>query len=113
MFVFWNFRCKFAHEKRYKTKETDNKSITNQSKENYELSYGRYHVGVGNPIELREAQVQYQDAMLQYYNALYQFNSAKAELEKFIGKNLTDDEVQLDIDKNKKKKKPRSKKHLN
>ncbi len=74
-----------------------------QAKENYELSYGRYKVGVGNPVELKEAQVQYKDAMLQYYNALYQFNSARAELEKFIGKNLTDGEVQLDLDKKTKK----------
>ena len=59
-----------------------------QAKENYELSYGRYKVGVGNPVELKEAQVQYQDAMLRYYNSLYQFNSARADLEKFIGKNL-------------------------
>lgn len=80
-----------------------------QAKENYELSYGRYKVGVGNPVELKDAQVQYQDAMLQYYNSLFQFNSARAELEKFIGKNLTDGEVQLDLGK-KKKKKTRSKK---
>lgn len=76
-----------------------------QAKENYELSYGRYKVGVGNPVELKEAQVQYQDAMLQYYNSLYQFNSARAELEKFIGRNLTDGEVELDLGKTKKKKK--------
>ena len=75
-----------------------------QAKENYELSYGRYQVGVGNPVELKEAQVQYQDAMLQYYNSLYQFNSARAELEKFIGKNLVDGEVQLDMGKKNKKK---------
>jgi len=75
-----------------------------QSKENYELSYGRYKVGVGNPVELKEAQVQYQDSMLKYYNALYQFNSARAELEKFIGKNITDGEIQLNLGKTKKKK---------
>ncbi len=80
-----------------------------QAKENYELSYGRYKVGVGNPVELKEAQVQYQDAMLRYYNSLYQFNSAKAELEKFIGKNLVDGEVELDLsDKKSKKKKKKS-----
>jgi outer membrane protein TolC len=67
-----------------------------QAKENYELSYGRYKVGVGNPVELKEAQVQYQDAMLQYYNSLYQYNSARAELEKFIGKNITSGEVKLE-----------------
>lgn len=76
-----------------------------QAKENYELSYGRYKVGVGNPVELKEAQVQYQDAMLKYYNSLYQFNSARAELEKFIGKNIADGEVQLELDdKNTKRK---------
>ena len=77
-----------------------------QAKENYELSYGRYKVGVGNPVELKEAQVQYQDAMLKYYNSLYQYNAARAELEKFIGKNLADGEVELDLnDKDSKKKK--------
>lgn len=76
-----------------------------QAKENYELSYGRYKVGVGNPVELKEAQVQYQDAMLKYYNSLYQFNSARADLEKFIGKNIAEGEVELDTNllKNKKR----------
>lgn len=81
-----------------------------QAKENYELSYGRYKVGVGNPVELKEAQVQYQNAMLQYYNSLYQFNSARAELEKFIGKNISNDEIELDTSNGKKTKK-RSKKN--
>ena len=76
-----------------------------QAKENYELSYGRYKVGVGNPVELKEAQVAYQNAMLQYYNSLFQFNSARAELEKYIGKNISDGEIKLDIDKKKNTKK--------
>ena len=66
-----------------------------QAKENYELSYGRYHVGVGNPIELKEAQVQYQNAMLVYYQTLYDYNAAKATLEKSIGRNIADGEVEL------------------
>lgn len=81
-----------------------------QAKENYELSYGRYKVGVGNPIELKEAQVQYQDAMLKYYNSLYQYNTSRAELEKFIGRNVTDGEVRLDLE-NKKNSKKKSKKN--
>lgn len=81
-----------------------------QSKENYDLSFGRYNVGVGNPVELKEAQVQYQDAMLKYYNSLYQFNSARANLEKFIGKNIADGEVQLENDSCKKTSKKRKKK---
>jgi len=80
-----------------------------QAKENYELSYGRYKVGVGNPVELKEAQVQYQDAMLRYYNSLYQFNNARADLERFIGRNICDGEVQLDTDNECKKKKNKHK----
>lgn len=82
-----------------------------QAKENYELSYGRYKVGVGNPVELKEAQVQYQDALLNYYNSLFQFNSARADLEKFIGKNIADGEVQLDVSTPASKKKKSSKKN--
>lgn len=70
-----------------------------QAKENYELSYGRYRVGEANPTELKDAQINYQQAQLSYYNALYQYNSAKAQLEKSIGKNLaaqTDDIIELE-----------------
>lgn len=80
-----------------------------QAKENYELSYGRYKVGVGNPVELKEAQVAYQNAMLQYFNSLAQYNSSKADLEKYIGKNLAEGELKLDLEKEKVSKK-RSKK---
>ena len=59
-----------------------------QAKENYELSYGRYRVGEADPTELKDAQINYQHAQFNYYNALYQYNSAKASLEKSIGKNL-------------------------
>lgn len=62
-----------------------------QSKENYELSYGRYRVGEASPTELKDAQINYQQAQLSYYNALYQYNSSKAELEKAIGKNIAAD----------------------
>lgn len=72
-----------------------------QAKENYELSYGRYRVGEANPIELKEAQTTYQTAQLNYYGALYQYNSAKAALEKAIGKNLAskaDEDIELQLD---------------
>lgn len=70
-----------------------------QAKENYELSYGRYRVGEANPTELKDAQINYQQAQLSYYQALYQYNSAKAQLEKSVGKNLApqaDDIIELE-----------------
>lgn len=77
-----------------------------QAKENYDLSYGRYKVGVGDPIELKEAQVQYQNAQLTYYQTMYEYNAARATLEKSIGKNLaSSEEVELNTTSKKIKKK--------
>ena len=78
-----------------------------QAKENYELSNGRYKVGVGNPIELKEAQVEYQNAMLTYYQTMFDYNASKATLEKNIGRNIANGEVELKRDccKQKRKKK--------
>ena len=76
-----------------------------QARENYELSSGRYETGVGDAIELKEAQVQYENSQLTYYQTMYEYNSAKANLEKCIGKNLNCREVELDKNyKNKLKK---------
>lgn len=69
-----------------------------QAKENYELSYGRYRVGEASPTELKDAQILYQQAQLSYYNTLYQYNSAKASLEKAIGKNLVAEDA-IDLKK--------------
>ncbi len=70
-----------------------------QAKENYDLSFGRYKVGVGNPTELKDAQNSYQAAQLSYYKALYEYNSAKAKLERAIGKNIiTDDDESIDLE---------------
>lgn len=76
-----------------------------QAKENYDLSAGRYKVGVGDPIELKEAQVQYQDAQLTYCQTLYEYNVAKANLEKAMGRNIASGEIELEKPAKKHKKK--------
>lgn len=70
-----------------------------QSKENYELSYGRYRVGEGNANELKDAENMYEQAQLTYYTALYEYNSARAQLEKAIGKNISEDEDIIELEK--------------
>ncbi|MBR1681216.1 TolC family protein, partial [bacterium] len=70
-----------------------------QAKENYDISFGRYKVGEGSPIELKDSQITYMNSQLSYYNALYQYNSAKANLEKAIGKNLMFGEEVVDLTK--------------
>jgi len=66
-----------------------------QAKENYELSFGRYTVGVGNPVELKEAQVQYANARVLYNSTLYEYCSARVNLEKAIGKNIIANAIDL------------------
>lgn len=70
-----------------------------QSKENYELSYGRYRVGEASPTELKDAEITYEQSQLVYYTALYEYNSARAQLEKAIGKNIVDDEDSVELEK--------------
>lgn len=70
-----------------------------QAKENYELSYGRYKVGEASPTELKDSQIMYENAQLTYYASLYEYNSAKAQLEKAVGKNIISDEDVVELDK--------------
>ncbi len=69
-----------------------------QAKENYELSYGRYRVGEASPTELKDSQIMYENAQLTYYQALYEYNSAKAGLEKAVGKNIISDEDVIELE---------------
>ena len=64
-----------------------------QAKQNYDLSAGRYKVGVGDPVEFNDASVQYKNSQLVYFKTLYELNSAKAYLEKSIGRNLSQEEI--------------------
>jgi len=59
-----------------------------QARENLELAEGRYQAGVGNVIELTDAQAQRASAEAEYVRALYGFHTAVAELERAIGQEL-------------------------
>jgi outer membrane protein len=56
-----------------------------QATENLEIATGRYNAGVGNPIEVTDAQVTYTNAKTTYIQALYDYNVAVAGLEKSMG----------------------------
>ena len=59
-----------------------------QARENLELAEGRYQAGVGNVIELIDAQVQRASAEAEYVRSLYAFQTAVAELERAIGQEV-------------------------
>jgi len=56
-----------------------------QATENLEIVNGRYAAGVGNPIEVTDAQVTYTNAKTAYTQALYDYNVAVANLNKAMG----------------------------
>lgn len=56
-----------------------------QAQENFEIANGRYAAGVGNPIEVTDAEVTLVNAKLSYIQALYNYKVSQASLEKAMG----------------------------
>jgi outer membrane protein TolC len=57
-----------------------------QAQENLDIANGRYKAGVGNPIEVTDAEVSLANARTSYIQALYVDKVAQASLEKAMGK---------------------------
>lgn len=56
-----------------------------QAKENLDIAKGRYDAGVGNPIEVTDAQVIYVDARKNYTETLYEYQIARDSLRNAMG----------------------------
>ncbi len=56
-----------------------------QAQENMDIANGRYAAGVGNPIEVTDAEVSLANARLAYIQSLYADKVAQASLEKAMG----------------------------
>ncbi|MFI5294596.1 MAG: TolC family protein [Thermodesulfovibrionales bacterium] len=56
-----------------------------QATENMEIANGRYSAGVGNPIEVADAEILLVNARTAYNQALYDYKVARASLEKAMG----------------------------
>jgi len=56
-----------------------------QAEENFEIANGRYTAGVGNPIEVTDAEVALSNAKRDYIQALYDYKIAQASLGKAMG----------------------------
>ena len=58
-----------------------------KAKENLDLAQGRYNEGIGDIIELKDAEVAYTDAELSLLTARYDYSSAVADLKQAMGTN--------------------------
>lgn len=56
-----------------------------QAEENLNIANGRYQAGVGNPIEVTDALVNYNNAQTAYNQALYDYKVAQASMDRAIG----------------------------
>lgn len=56
-----------------------------QATENLEIANGRYSAGVGNPIEVADAEVSLSNAKTEHIAALYDYRVSRASIEKAIG----------------------------
>jgi len=59
--------------------------LVRQAQESSEIAQGRYDAGVGNPIEVTDAQVAYVEARKNYIETLYQYQVARESLQKAMG----------------------------
>ncbi len=89
--IYYDIQNVYTRLKDAKARIPVSKAALDRAKENYELTSGRYHVGYGNVIELKDAQVALSSAKLSYYQTLYEYNSARANLERAIGQTLKAD----------------------
>lgn len=61
------------------------KLTVQQAQENLDIANGRYAAGVGNPIEVTDAEVILNNARTAYIQALYDYKVAQASIEKAMG----------------------------
>ena len=91
------FEVKQAHINMTNAQEsiTVSKLSMDQAKEQYDQASGRYKVGLGDAIELKDAETTYRNAQLDYYNSLLNYHVSAANLERLMGVPLESSDVDL------------------
>ena len=91
------FEVKQAHINMTNAQEsiTVSKLSMDQAKEQYDQASGRYKVGLGDAIELKDAETTYRNAQLDYYNSLLNYHVSAANLERLMGVPLEASDVDL------------------
>ncbi len=91
----------FEVKQAYLNLTTAQESITvaklsmDQAKEQYDQASGRYKVGLGDAIELKDAETTYRNSQLDYYNTLLNYHVSAANLEKLMGTPMQVSDVDL------------------
>ncbi|HAK88542.1 MAG TPA: TolC family protein [Nitrospiraceae bacterium] len=83
--VYFEVQQAFLNLKEAESRIPTAELAVKQATENLDIANGRYTAGVGNPIEVTDAQVAYSNAKTAYIQALSDYKVAQAALEKAMG----------------------------
>ena len=86
--IYYEIQSVYTRLKDAKARIPVAKMAMDKAQENFDLSSGRYRVGYGDAIELKDAQVALAQSKMNYYQTIYDYNSARANLERAIGQTL-------------------------
>lgn len=90
--VYLDVKQAYIQLKNAKENVPVSKNALIQAQEQFNLARGRYKVGMGDVIELKDAETTYRNAQLDYYKALLDYNISAANLERVVGVPITPDE---------------------
>lgn len=94
--VYLDVKQAYIQLKNAKENVPVSKNALVQAQEQFNLARGRYKVGMGDVIELKDAETTYRNAQLNYYKSLLDYNISAANLERVVGVPITsEDEVTL------------------
>lgn len=93
--IYYEIQSVYTRLKDARARIPVSKVAMEKAQENYELASGRYKVGYGDAIELKDAQVALASAKLGYFQTIYEYNSARANLERSIGQTLKPESSEL------------------
>lgn len=83
--VYLDVKQAYIQLKNAKENVPVSKNALVQAQEQFNLARGRYKVGMGDVIELKDAETTYRNAQLNYYKSLLDYNISAANLERVVG----------------------------
>ena len=83
--VYLDVKQAYIQLKNAKENVPVSKRALTQAQEQFNLARGRYKVGMGDVIELKDAETTYRNAQLNYYKSLLDYNISAANLERVVG----------------------------
>jgi len=83
--IYFNVQNNYINMKQLERKIPLMANKVEQTLENFQLADGRYTVGLGNFLELQDAQTNYNNAQLEFIQCVFEYNVAREQFLKSMG----------------------------